>query len=77
MPNITMTVEADLLRKARRYAAANDTTVTGLVRGYLGSVAAKADHESETVIAQLKQIFDEGGAVIGPRRWTREELHER
>jgi len=72
-----MTVEADLLRKARRYAVANDTTVTALVRGYLGTVADKADQETETVVTELKRIFDEGGAVVGPRTWTREDLHER
>ena len=77
MPNMTMTIEDDLLKKARKYAVETDTTVTGLVRGFLQGVADRHDQANETAIAELKRIFDEGGAVVGKRTWTREDLHER
>lgn len=77
MPNLTMSIEADVLKKVRRLAVEKDTSVTALVREYLKRMAAKEEQSTETVIAGLRKHFRAPGVVIGPRTWTREDLHER
>jgi hypothetical protein len=77
MPNLTMTIEADLLKKARKLAVEKDTSVTELVRTFLKRLAAREEQSTETVIAELKKSFRRPGVVIGPRTWRREDLHER
>jgi hypothetical protein len=77
MPNVTMTIEDELLRKARKLAAARNTTLTALVRGYLRQLALREDHTTNSVIAELKESFDTPGVVVGRRTWKRADLHAR
>jgi len=77
MPNLTMTIDASVLKKARKVAVERDTTVTGLVRAYLERLAAGEDLTIESAVEELKQHFDGADLEIGTRTWTREQLHER
>lgn len=77
MPNLTMTIETDVLKKARKLAVEKDTTVTAMVRNFLRRLAAKEEQTTDAVIAELRKCFDNSGMVIGRRTWTREELHDR
>lgn len=77
MPNLTMTIDAKTLKKARKVAVEQDTTVTALVRQYLERLAAKEDMTTEGVAEELKRCFDTSSFEIGKRTWTREQLHER
>ena len=77
MPNITMTLEDDVLKKVRKLAVRNDTTLTALVRDHLRRLAMRETQATEDVIARLKRSFDRSGVIVGPRRWTREDLHAR
>ena len=77
MPNLTMTIDASVLKKARKVAVERDTTVTGLVRAYLERLAAGEDLTVESAVEELKQHFDGADLKIGTRTWTREQLHER
>ena len=75
--NITLTIDDDIVKKVRRIAVDNDTTLTAMVREYLTSVAnsdATARHEH---VARLKESFQKMSRDMGPREWTREELHAR
>ena len=77
MPNLTMTIDEKILKKARKIAVERDTTVTALVRGYLEQLAVKEDVAVEGVVDELKRCFDRTNLEIGERTWTREQLHER
>jgi hypothetical protein len=77
MPNLTMTIEADVLKSARRLALERNTSVTALVREFLKRLAAKEEQSIESVISELQDCFATSGVVIGPRTWGREDLHER
>ena len=77
MPNLTMTIDASVLKKARKVAVERDTTVTALVRGYLEGLAAKEDLTTESVVEELIQCYGRTNIDIGERDWTREQLHER
>lgn len=77
MPNITMTLEEDVLRKVRKLAVRNDTTLTALVRDHLRRLATRETQTTEDVVARLKASFARSNVIVGPRRWTREDLHAR
>jgi hypothetical protein len=77
MPNLTMTIDIRTLKKARKVAVEQDTTVTALVRAYLERLAAKEDQTTERIIEELKLSFETTNLEIGKRTWTREQLHER
>jgi hypothetical protein len=77
MPNLTLTIDARVLKKARKVAVEQDTTVTALVRTYLERLAAKEDMTTEGIVKELKQSFDRTNLEIGKQTWTREQLHER
>lgn len=77
MPNITMTLEEDVLRKVRRMAVRNDTTLTSLVRDHLRRLAMRETQSTEDVIVRLKESFARSRVIVGPHRWTREDLHAR
>ena len=77
MPNVTMTLEADVLKKARRVAVEKNMTLTSLVREHLSRLASREDQRTETVIAELKKSFDKSGVVVGHKSWKREDLHAR
>ena len=77
MPNLTMTIEEDILRKARRLAAGKNTSVNAMVRGYLKRMAAKEDQSISESMSELKKCFNTPGLVIGERTWRREDLYDR
>ena len=77
MKNITLSVEEDVLAAVRKYAAARNTTVNGLVREYLGKLAAQEDRAAqarkELVELAKASTFDPGKDW----KWNREELYDR
>ena len=77
MPNLTMTIEDQVLKKARKLAIDKNTSVTALVRAYLRRLAEKEDQDTEAVISELQQCFQSRVVDIGPRTWNREDLHAR
>jgi hypothetical protein len=77
MPNMTMTIDAEILKKARKFAVEHDTSVSALVREYLGQIADKEDRDIENTIAELDRHFKKHSIRIGKKTWTRDQLHER
>jgi len=47
MPNLTLAIDGGVLRKARKAAIDRDTTVTALVRDFLGQIASAQTQERE------------------------------
>lgn len=77
MPNITFSIDEDIIKKVRKIAVEKETTLTAMVRNYLTSVAQRNDLENEAVIMKLKGSFKKLGRDMGPRKWTRESVYER
>jgi predicted unusual protein kinase regulating ubiquinone biosynthesis (AarF/ABC1/UbiB family) len=77
MSNLTLSIDDAILRKARKRAIDRNVSLTELVRGYLNRLAAEEDLQREATAAELLHAFERADVVVGPRRWTRENLHER
>jgi hypothetical protein len=75
MKNITLAIDEEVLRGARRYAAEHDTTVNALVREYLKSLV---DFEKRAAEARkrLGKMSEESEARLGSWKWNREEIYE-
>ena len=77
MSNITLSVDDAVIRKVRKIAVDKNTTLTAMVRDYLGSVAAQEAATRDQVANELRQSFGRYSVDMGRHAWTREELHER
>lgn len=76
MVNVTLSIDEDLLRRARIRALEEDTSVNALVRRYLQSYAGTS--EAEQAVAEVLELAQGSRASSGPegRSWTREDLYE-
>lgn len=74
--NLTLAVDADVLKAARKAAVERDTSVNQMVRDYLARLARDSD-QRKTAREDLKRFFRASRYKIGKRTWTRDELHER
>ena len=78
--NLTLSLDEEILRRARMRALEQGTSVNAVVRDFLISYAGLAD-ELRTRAAFVALSDQAGAAVAGaarraPRRWRREELYE-
>ena len=73
---LTLLLDDDLLRAARKLALSRNTTVNQLVSDYLAGLVREAD-QRQFALAQIKQIFRTTRVEVGRRRWKRKNLHER
>lgn len=74
--NLTLTMDEDLLRAARKAAIDRNTSVNQLVREYLARLVHETD-QRRAAMAQLDDIFRTIRVPVGRRTWKREDLHER
>ena len=77
MSNITLTVDDEIIKKVRKIAIDEDSTMTAMIRDYLQSVADRESPERERKIALLEQSFNELGRDMGKRTWSRDDLYDR
>ena len=77
MANITMSIDAKLLKEARKIAVEKDTSLTGLIRGYLKELVEKEEVLKEMAALELETIFASSEAVVGEKTWSRDDLHAR
>lgn len=77
MSNLTLSIDDDLLKRARICALERDTSVNALVRNYLARLVSRGSEHS--AMAGFLAFADSAHASSGPggRTWTREQLHER
>lgn len=77
MTNLTLTVDEELLKRARIRAIEQDTSVNALVREYLEGLAGQVKtQDAIRAVLDLAQRSDAGSGPDG-RTWTRDELYER
>ncbi len=74
--NLTLTIDEELLRSARKLALDRNTSVNSMVRDYLVKLVAEAGTR-QAARADLAQLFQEKPYIMGENTWTRSELHER
>ncbi|MFW5711642.1 MAG: DUF6364 family protein [bacterium] len=77
MGNITMTLDDELIKRVKKIAVEQDTTLTGMIRGYLMDIARKDEQRTEEIIAELSELMNSNSSEVGPISWTRDQLHER
>lgn len=77
MPNITLSVEKEVIKKVRKIAIDRDTTLTAMVRDFLRSVASRDLQEKERYAQTLSETFIRCSRDMGKRTWKREELYDR
>ena len=74
MAKLTLVIDDDVLRRARKRALDQGTSVNALLRQYLESYAGRQEHS-----AAMQRFLERAAAAdvrtSGP--WTREVLHER
>ncbi len=74
--NLTLTLNEDLLRAARKVAIDRNTSVNQMVRDYLERVVRETD-QRQTALARLDEIFRTERIEVGRKTWKRQDLHER
>lgn len=77
MPNITLSIDEELLKKARKLAIDKDTSLTGLIRTYLQDLVHKESVLRMAAAKELDELFSISEAVIGEKHWNRDDLHAR
>jgi hypothetical protein len=75
--NLTLALDEDLVRRARRKAAERGTTLNAIVRDYLESLVGPSP--AEEGIAMVLDLAAQSPFSVGERgiAWTRDELHDR
>lgn len=76
MANLTITLEDDLLKRARVRAVEQGTSVNAVLRDYLEQYAGLRAQREEAARAILALSEAAQSGHVGGR-WTRDELHER
>ncbi len=74
--NITLSIERELIRKAKVMAAKKETSVTKLLAEQLAKMVSEDDQydlSKKRALAILRKGFHLGGRIMSKR----EELHER
>jgi hypothetical protein len=77
MPNITLSVDEDVIRRVRKTAIDRHTTLTQMVRDFLTTVAEHERSERLQTVQRLDRTFESCSRDMGTRTWSREDLHER
>jgi hypothetical protein len=76
MKNITLSVEEDVLREARKIAAERNTTVNAIVRAHLGDLV-RQKRRTRDALKRMRELAEQGGMEVGTNTRTRDDLHER
>ena len=74
--NLTITVEEDVLKRARIRALQENTSVNAILREYLELYAGMTRRRSDA-LGQLLCLSRTSKARRGAAKWTRDELHVR
>ena len=77
MPNITLSVDEEIIKKVRKIAVDKDTTLTAMIRDFLVSVAERDIQTRERSAKKLAATFKKYSRDMGLRTWRREDLYGR
>ena len=74
--NLTLTIDENLLREARKIALDKNTSVNQMVRDFLDKLVQESAAQQRALV-QLDEFFDAKPFRVGKRTWSRDDLHER
>jgi hypothetical protein len=74
--NLTLTLDEELLRSARKVALDRNTSVNQMVREFLADLVQQAG-ERHAALARVEELFAARPIEVGKRTWTRDDLHDR
>lgn len=72
--NLTLAIDEQLLKAARRLAAEQDKTVNQMVREYLEQLVSD---RRKIAREKLLEFMDNSTATFDTTKWKREDLYER
>ena len=72
---ITLSIDAEVLARARELASRRGTSLNQMIRDYLEELAS--DVSSDEILPELEHLWAATAGDSGGCGWTREELHER
>jgi len=74
--NITLKIDEELLKKARRLALQRKTSINAVVRKGIEDFVS-GDLSRQASLKGLEAFFRQTKARVGAKTWTRDDLHER
>lgn len=77
--NVTLSLDDDLVKKIRKMAVEQDTTLTGIIRDYLEKLAAESavSGRRRREREALERSFERFQFRLGRRTWKRADLYVR
>ncbi len=77
--NVTLSLDDDLVKKIRKMAVEQDTTLTGIIRDYLEKLASEdaASGRRRREREALERSFELFQFRLGRRSWKRADLYAR
>lgn len=75
--NITLTMPAELVRRAKVLAAQRDMSVSSLVARLLEQVVGEVADYDDVAELERRMMSGDAGLQIGPITWSRDDLHQR
>ena len=72
MPNITISLDEELLKSGRRYAEAHQTSMNALIRKLLEQTVRL---QSEDWFEECFNLMDRANGNSEGRKWNREDLY--
>ncbi len=72
--NVTLSIDEDVLERAREVARHQGTSVNAMIRDYLQRLAGKKT--GAQLAAELREQWKTSRGDSGAKKWTRDELYE-
>lgn len=76
MARLTITVDDDVLRRARMRALRNDTSINSIIREHLEAYAG-TESTRERVAESILRLSSRARSGRGSGHWSRDQLHKR
>jgi hypothetical protein len=73
--NVTLSIDDEVMREARRRAEALGTSINQLVRDYLETFVGKRDPRVRP--AELRRLWNQGAGDSHGWKFNRDEIHQR
>lgn len=75
--NLTLTLPADLVRRAKVIAATRDTSISAMIAEYLAALAQREDDYDEAWEEERRLMREGLPMTVGDVSWSRGDLHGR
>lgn len=75
MPNVTLSIDDDVLRRCRAYAEAHGISLNALIRELLERAVPVAP-DDDAAEEELFELMDRLKVSLKGKRWTRDELYD-